>query len=170
MTFFSRLARSVAFFFNLSRLFVLKITEKQAKEILRETLKFFIAEKDILSVQRIIVDDRLKAIIETFLSKKSRKTFSSSSSFLFFVVIKLHADARKKIKRAFYAVVKFIFKKSERNVNDCDYKKMNTMTLWKLNLEKCKINELLLILRELKQIQKNEKKENVCCSHWRLIT
>ena len=46
---------------------------------------------------------------------------------------------------------------------------MNTMTLWKLSSEECKIDELLLILQELKQIQKNEKKENVCRSHWRLI-
>ena len=80
-------------------------------------------------MQRIIVDDRLKTIIEISLSKKSRKTFSSSSFLLFSVVIKLHVDARKKIKRAFHAVVKFVFEKSKRNVSNCDYKKMNTMIL-----------------------------------------
>ena len=128
-TSFSRLARFVAFFLNLSQLSASEIIEEQAKETLREALKFFIAEKNILSVRKIIVDDCLKTIIEISLSEKSRKTFSSSSSFLFFVVIELHVDARKKIKRAFHAVVKFVFKKSERNVSDCDYKKMNTMTL-----------------------------------------
>ena len=46
---------------------------------------------------------------------------------------------------------------------------MNTIILWKLNLEKCKIDKLLLILQKLKQIQKNEKEKNVYCSHWRLI-
>ena len=80
-------------------------------------------------MQRIIVDDRLKTIIEISLSEKSRKAFSSSSSLLFSVVIKLHVDARKKIKRAFHAVVKFVFEELKRNVNDCDCKKMNTMTL-----------------------------------------
>ena len=80
-------------------------------------------------MRKIIVDDRSKTIIEIFLSKKSRKTFSSSSFFLFSAVIKLHVDVRKKIKRAFYAVVKFVFKKSERNVSNYDYKKMNTMIL-----------------------------------------
>ena len=80
-------------------------------------------------MQKIIVDDRSKTIIETFLSEKSRKAFSSSSFFLFSAVIKLHIDARKKVKQVFHAVVKFVFEKSERNVSDCDYKKMNTMTL-----------------------------------------
>ena len=80
-------------------------------------------------MRRIIVDDRSKAIFEIFLSEKSRKAFSSSSSFLFSVVIKLHIDARKKIKRIFHAVVKFVSEKSKRNVNDCDYKKINTMIL-----------------------------------------
>ena len=80
-------------------------------------------------MQKIIVDDRLKTIIEISLLKKSRKAFSSSSSLLFFIVIKLHVDARKKIKRAFHAVVKFVFEKSKRNVSNCDYKKMNTMIL-----------------------------------------
>ena len=80
-------------------------------------------------MQKIIVDDRLKTIIETSLSKKSRKIFSSSLFFLSSAVIKLHVDARKKIKRAFYAVVKFVFKKSKRNVSDCDCKKINTIIL-----------------------------------------
>ena len=80
-------------------------------------------------MQRIIVDDRSKMIIEIFLSEKSRKTFSSLSFFLFSAVIKLHVDARKKVKRAFYAIVKFVFEESERNINDCDYKKMNIMIL-----------------------------------------
>ena len=168
-TFFSRLAWFVALFFNLSRLFASEIIKKQAKKNLREALKFFIAKKDILSVQRIIVDDRSKAIIEISLSKKSRKALSSSLFFLFFTVIKLHADARKKIKRAFHAAVKFVFKESERNVNDCDYKKMNILILWKLNLKECKIDELFLILQELNQIQKNKKEKNVCRLHWRLI-
>ena len=79
-------------------------------------------------MQKIIVDDRSKAIIKTSLSEKSRKAFSSSS-LLFFVVIKLHVDARKKIKRVFHAVVKFVFKELKRNINDCDYKKMNTIIL-----------------------------------------
>ena len=83
------------------------------KEILRKTLKFFIAEKDILSMQKIIVDDRSKTIIEIFLSEKSQKVFSSSSSLLSFVVIKLHVDTRKKIKRIFHAVMKFVSEKSE---------------------------------------------------------
>ena len=121
-------------------------------------------------MRKIIVDDCLKAIFETSLSKKSRKAFSSLSSFLFFVVIKLHVDVRKKIKRVFHAVVKFVSEELKRNVSDCDCKKMNTMTLWKLDSEECKIDELFLILQELKQIQKNEKKENVYRSHWRLIT
>ena len=99
------------------------------KETLRKILKFLIAEKDILSVQRIIVDDRLKTIIEISLSKKSRKALSSSSSFLSFVIIKLHIDARKKIKQAFHAVVKFVSEKSKQNVSDCDYKKINIMIL-----------------------------------------
>ena len=99
------------------------------KKILRETLKFFIAEKDILLMRRIIVDDRSKIIIETSLSEKSRKAFLSSSSLLFSVVIKLHVDARKKVKRIFHAVVKFVSEESERNISDCDYKKMNTIIL-----------------------------------------
>ena len=45
------------------------------------------------------------------------------------VIIKLHANVRKKIKRAFHAAVKFVFEKSKRNVNDCDCKKMNIMIL-----------------------------------------
>ena len=120
-------------------------------------------------MRKIIVDDRLKAIIETSLSEKSRKAFLSSSSFLFSAVIKLHVDARKKVKQAFHAVVKFVSEKLKRNISDCDYKKMNTMILWKLDSEECKIDKLLLIFQELKQIQKNEKEENVCRSHWRLI-
>ena len=71
----------------------------------------------------------MQRIIEIFLLAKSRKAFSSSSFFLFSAVIKLHADARKKIKRAFHVTVKFVFKKSKRNVNDCDCKKMNTIIL-----------------------------------------
>ena len=145
-----RFARFVVFFLNLSRLFASEIIKKQTKKTLRETLKFFIAEKDILLMQKIIVDDYLKTIIEIFLSEKSRKAFSSSSFLLFFAVIKLHVDVQKKIKRAFHAVVKFVFKKLKRNVNDCDCKKMNTMILWKLNSEECKIDELLLIFQKLK--------------------
>ena len=80
-------------------------------------------------MRKIIVDDRSEAIFETSLSKKSRKAFSSSSSFLSFAVIKLHIDARKKRKRAFHAVVKFVSEKLEQNVSDCDCKKMNTMIL-----------------------------------------
>ena len=128
-TFLSRFVRSVVNFFNLSRLFASEITKKQAKEILREALKFFIAEKNILSMQRIIVDDRLKMMFEIFLSEKSRKAFSSSSFLLFFAVIKLYVDARKKVKRTFHAIVKFVSEESERNISDCDYKKMNTMIL-----------------------------------------
>ena len=170
MTFFSRFTRSVVFFLNLSRLSASEIIEKQMKETLREALKFFIAEKNILSMQKIIVDHYSKTIIEISLLKKSRKAFSSSSSFLFFVVIKLHVDVRKKIKLIFHAIVKFVSEKSKQNVNDCDYKKMNTIILWKLNSEKCKIDKLFLIFQELKQIQKNKEKENICRSHWRLIT
>ena len=60
-------------------------------------------------MQKIIVDDRSKAIIEISLLKKSRKALLSSSSFLLFVVIKLsYIDARKKIKQVFHAVVKFM--------------------------------------------------------------
>ena len=99
------------------------------KETLREALKFFIAEKNILSVQKIIVDDRSKTIIEISLLEKLRKAFSSSSFLLSSAVIKLHVDVRKKVKRAFHAVVKFMSEKSKRNVSDCDYKKMNTITL-----------------------------------------
>ena len=99
------------------------------KKILREALKSFIAKKNILLMQRIIVDDCSKAIIEIFLSKKSRKAFSLSSSFLSFVVIKLHVDVRKKIKQAFHAVVKFVSEELKQNLSDCDYKKMNTMIL-----------------------------------------
>ena len=80
-------------------------------------------------MQKIIVDDRSETIIEIFLSKKSRKALSLSSFFLFFAVIELYADARKKVKRTFHAVVKFMFKELKRNVNDCDCKKMNTMIL-----------------------------------------
>ena len=80
-TFFSRFARFVVLFFNLSRLSASEIIKKQMKKILREALKSFIAEKDILSMQKIIVDDHSKAIIEISLSEKSRKVFSSSSSF-----------------------------------------------------------------------------------------
>ena len=80
-------------------------------------------------MQKIIVDDRSKTIIEISLSEKSRKALSSSSSLLFSVAIKLHVDAQKKVKRAFHAIVKFVFEESERNVNDCDYKKMNIMIL-----------------------------------------
>ena len=120
-------------------------------------------------MQKIIVDDRSETIFEISLSKKSRKVFSSSSSLLSSAAIKLHVDARKKVKRAFHAVVKFVSEKLKRNVSDCDCKKMNTMILWKLDSEECKIDKLLLILQELKQIQKNEKEENVCRSHWRLI-
>ena len=80
-------------------------------------------------MQKIIVDNRSEAIIEIFLSEKSRKALSSSSSFLFSAVIKLHVDARKKIKRAFHAVVKFVFEKLKRNVSDYNCKKINTMIL-----------------------------------------
>ena len=120
-TFFSQFVRFVALFFNLSRLFALKIIKKQAKETLRETLKLFIAKKNILSKQRIIIDDRLKTIIEISLSEKSRKAFSSSSFLLFSAIIKLHVNVRKKVKRVFHAVVKFVFEKLKRNVSDCDY-------------------------------------------------
>ena len=65
-------------------------------------------------MREIIVDDRSEAIIETSLLKKSRKIFSSSLSFLFFVIIKLHIDARKKTKRTFHAVVKFMFKELKK--------------------------------------------------------
>ena len=71
------------------------------KKFLCEALKFFIAEKNILSVQKIIVDDRLKTIIEISLSEKSRKAFSSSLFFLFFIIIKLHVDVRRKNKASF---------------------------------------------------------------------
>ena len=64
-------------------------------------------------MQKIIVDDRLKAVLKISLSKKSRKIFSSSLFFLFSVVIELQADVRKKMKQIFYAIVKFVFKKSE---------------------------------------------------------
>ena len=74
------------------------------------------------------------------------------------------------MKRAFDAAVKFVFKKSRRNVNICICEKVNPMILWKLDEGKCKINELFTILKKFKQIQKNEKKENVCHSHWRLLT
>ena len=80
-------------------------------------------------MQKIIVDDRLKAIIETSLSKKSRKTFLSSLFLLFFTVIKLHVNARKKVKRVFHAVVKFVSKELKRNISDCNCKKINTITL-----------------------------------------
>ena len=99
------------------------------KKLLRETLKFFIAEKNMLLMRKIIVDDRSKTVIEISLSEKSRKAFSLSLFFLSFVVIKLYIDVRKKIKRAFHAVVKFVFKELKQNVNNCDYKKMNTIIL-----------------------------------------
>ena len=72
-------------------------------------------------MRKIIVNNRLKMIIEIFLLKKSRKAFLSSLSLLSFAVIKLHVNARKRIKRAFYAVVKFVSEESKRNINDCDY-------------------------------------------------
>ena len=90
--FFLRFARSVALFFNLSRLFASEITEKQMKETLCEALKFFIAKKDILLMQKIIVDCS-KTIIEISLLEKSRKAFSSLSFLLFSAVKKLHVDA-----------------------------------------------------------------------------
>ena len=99
------------------------------KKILCKALKFFIAEKNIRLMRKIIVDDRLKAIIKIFLLKKSRKALSSSSFLLFLIIIRIHVDVRKKVKRTFYAVVKFVFKKLERNINNCDCKKMNIMTL-----------------------------------------
>ena len=74
------------------------------------------------------------------------------------------------MKRTFDAIVKFVFKKSKQNVNICIYEKVNSIILWKLDEKECKINELLTILKEFKQIQKNEKKENVYRSHWRLLT
>ena len=80
-------------------------------------------------MRKIIVDDHSKAIIKIFLSKKSRKAFSSSSSFLFSAVIKLYVNARKKVNRVFHAVVKFVSEELKRNINDCDYKKMNIMIL-----------------------------------------
>ena len=64
-------------------------------------------------MRKIIIDDHFKIVIEISLSEKLRKAFSSSSSFLFSAVIKLHADVKKKIKQTFYAVMKFVFKKSE---------------------------------------------------------
>ena len=123
--FFSWFARFIAFFLNLSRLFALKIIEKRAKKILCKALKFFVAKKNILSVQRIIVNDRSETVIEILLLEESHKAFSSSSSFLFFAVIKLHVNVKKKIKQIFHAIVKSISEELKRNVNDCDYKKMN---------------------------------------------
>ena len=68
------------------------------KEIIREALKSFVAEKNILLMQKNIVNNCSEIIIEVSLLEKSRKAFSSSSSFVFSVVIKLHADVKKKIK------------------------------------------------------------------------
>ena len=74
------------------------------------------------------------------------------------------------MKRVFDAAVKFVSERLRRNVNICTCEKMNSMILWKFDERKCKINELFTILKEFKQIQKDEKKENVCRSHWRLLT
>ena len=63
------------------------------------------------------------------------------------------------MKRTFDATVKFVFEKSKRNVNIYIYEKVNSMILWKLDERKCKINKLFTILKEFKQIQKNEKKK-----------
>ena len=49
-------------------------------------------------MRKVIVDNRFKIVIEISLSEKSRKAFLLSLFFLFFVVIKLHADVKKKIK------------------------------------------------------------------------
>ena len=94
----------------------------------------------------------------------------SSFFSLFSVAIKLHVDVKKKMKRTFDAIIKFIFKKLKQNVNICTCEKMNSMILWKLDEKECKTNELFTILKKFKQIQKNKKKKNVCRSHWRLLT
>ena len=167
---FSKFVQFVVRFFNLSSQSVLKIIEKQIKKILHEKLRSLFAKKKILSSRKIVVDDRSQIIVETFQSKQSFKTFSLSFFFLFSAAIKLHVDVKKKMKRTFDAIVKFVFKKSKQNVNTCICEKMNSMILWKLDKKKCKINELFTILKEFKQIQKNKKKKNVCRSHWRLLT
>ena len=126
---FSRFAQSVVYFFNLLLQSASKIIEKQTEKILHEKLKSFFTKKKILSLQKIIVNDCFRIIVETFQSEQLFKTFSLSLFFLFFVVIKLHVDVKKKIKRIFDIIVKFVFKESRRNVSICICEKMNSMIL-----------------------------------------
>ena len=66
---FSKFVQFVVHFFNLSSQSVSKITEKQAKEILHEKLKSFLAKEKILSSRKTVVDDRSRIIEEIFQSE-----------------------------------------------------------------------------------------------------
>ena len=167
---FSKFIQFAVCFSNLSSQSISKIIEKQTKEILHEELKSFFAEKKILLLRKAAVDDCPWIIEETSQSKQSFKTFLSSFFFLFSAAIKLHVDVKKKMKRTFDAIIKFVSEKSKRNISTCTCEKMNSMILWKFDEKECKTNELFTILKKFKQIQKNEKKENVCRPHWRLLT
>ena len=61
--------------------------------------------------------------------------------------------------------MKFVLEGPKRNANICAREKVDPMMLWKLGEGKYRIDELLMMLKELKQIQKDEEKENVCRSH-----
>ena len=66
---FSKFIQFVVRFFNLSSQFVLKIIEKQAKEILHEELKSSLAKEKILSSRKTVIDDRFRIIEKTFQSE-----------------------------------------------------------------------------------------------------
>ena len=137
LTSFSRIARFilskfvqfVVRFLNLSSQSISKIIEKQVEKVLHEELKSFLAKKKILSSRKIVVDNRFQIIEETSQSEQSFKAFSLSFFFLSFAAIKLHVDVKKKMKRVFDATIKFVFKKSKRNVSICTCEKMNSMIL-----------------------------------------
>ena len=57
-TLFSKFVQSIVCFLNLSSQSVSKIIEKLTKEVLHAELKSFLTEKEILSSQKIVVDDR----------------------------------------------------------------------------------------------------------------
>ena len=124
-----RFVQSVVRFFNLSSQSVLKIIKKQTEKILHKELKSFLAKEKILSSRKTVADDRFRIIEKILQSKQLFKAFSSSFFSLSFTAIKLHVDVKKKMKRTFNMIVKFVFKKSKRNVNICICEKMNSMIL-----------------------------------------
>ena len=165
----SRSVQSAVRFPNLPPQPASKTTEEQAEEALHEELGSPLAEEEILPSRKAAADDRPRVVEETPQPEQPPKAPSPPSSPLPSAAIGLHADARKEVKRAFDAAVKFVPGGPGRNASTCTCEKVDPMVLWKLGEGEYKTNELLTILKEFKQVQEDEEEGNVCRPHWRLL-